>query len=272
MTSSIHTHRWDPPEGVPVQTHGIYLLHGTGEHAARYDAFARRMAAQGFRVGAHDHPGHGRSAGKRGLIDPPGSLATQAAIQMHAFSLESSSTPILFGHSLGGVLATELVLQHHLPVSGLILSAPALVPIMRAVDRLKLKLLTQLAPSLCLDLGYDADRLTHDDSMKEIANSDPLNHGFKSATLVNWLITSGQQSIEKAGQLNVDTLLLIAGADPIIDSSKTRGFADRITKSVLTLHEYEGYYHELLNETPERRKRVMTDIDQWLERFKQAKN
>ena len=270
MTSSIYTHRWNPPEGVPVQAHGIYLLHGAGEHAARYDAVARRMAAQGFRVGAHDHPGHGRSVGQRGLIDPPGSLATQAALQIQAFAWETDSTPILFGHSLGGALAAEMVLQHHLPVSGLILSAPALVPIMRTVDRLKLKLLSQFAPSLTLDLGYDASLLTHDESMREIATSDPLNHGFKSATLVNWLIESGLKSMDNAEQLKVETLLLIAGADPIIDSSKTRQFANQIAEPILTIHEYEGYYHELLNETPERRERVMADIDQWLGRFKQT--
>lgn len=267
MTSPIHTHRWPPPESVPVQAQGIYLLHGTGEHAARYEALAARLAAQGFRVGAHDHPGHGRSAGQRGLIAPPGSLATQAALQIQAFAKETDSLPILFGHSLGGTLAVELVLQHHMAVSGLILSAPALAPIMRPIDQVKLKLLTQFAPTLCLDLGYDAGRLTHDDAMKAIATSDPLNHGFKSATLVNWLINSGQRSIEKAEHLNVDTLLLIAGADPVIDSSQTRVFADRITNDILTVHEYDDYYHELLNETPERRERVMTNIDQWLERY-----
>jgi len=256
---------------VPVQAHGIYLLHGSGEHAARYDTFARRIAAQGFRVGAHDHTGHGRSTGQRGLIDPPGAFATQAAIQIQAFAWETDSTPLLFGHSLGGALATEMVLQHHLPVSGLMLSAPAFVPIMRPIDKLKLKLLTLFAPKLCLDLGYDASRLTHDESMQAIATSDPLMHGFKSSTLVNWLLTTGQRSIENAEQLNVDTLLLIAGADPIIDSSQTRVFAKRVPQRLLTVHEYDDYYHELLNETPERRNRVMDDIDEWLNRFKQTK-
>ncbi|MFK7856621.1 MAG: lysophospholipase [Granulosicoccus sp.] len=272
MTKAIYTHRWQPPEDVSVQTHGIYLLHGTGEHAARYDAFANRLTAQGFRVGAHDHPGHGRSKGKRGLIDPPGSLATQAALQIQKFAWETDSQPILFGHSLGGSLATELVLQHHLPVAGLILSAPALMPIMRASDKVKLKLLSIVAPTLCLDLGSDPSRLTHDASVMAKASSDALNHSYKSATLVNWLISSGRQSLERAEQINVKTLLLIAGADPIIDSAQTQAFARRIDSDLLTVHEYEGYFHELLNETPERRERVMLDIDHWLESFKLAKD
>lgn len=271
MTKAIYTHRWHPPEDVPARTHGIYLLHGTGEHAARYDAFANRLAAQGFRVGAHDHPGHGRSEGKRGLIDPPGSLATQAAIQIQAFARETDSQPILFGHSLGGSLAAELVLQHHLPVSGLILSAPALMPIMSATDKVKLKLLSIVAPTLCLDLGSDPSRLTHDASIMAKASSDALNHSYKSATLVNWLISTGRKSMEKADQLKVKTLLLIAGADPIIDSAQTRVFAQRIESSLLTVHEYDGYLHELLNETPERRERVMIDIDRWLEHYQFAK-
>ena len=218
-------------------------------------------------MGAHDQPGHGRSAGKRGLIEPSGALATQTAIQIQAFANEIGSMPIVFGHSLGGVVATELVLQHGLCVKGLILSAPAFVPITSRVDRLKLRLLTLIAPKLCLDLGYEPNRLTHDDKVQKLAHADPLIHSFKSTTLVNWLIRSGQKSLDLAENLDTPTLLLVAGDDLIADSGKTRLFASRVTADILTSVEYEGFYHELLNETPERRERVLVDIEKWLAKF-----
>lgn len=267
MKDSIHTHRWRPSAGSSVKRPGIYILHGTGEHAARYERLATRLAESGWQVGAHDHPGHGRSMGKRGLIHPAGSLVTQAAIQIQAFAKETDSVPIVFGHSLGGVIATELVLQHRLNVSGLILSAPAFAPITTALDRIKLRLLTLIAPRLCLDLGYDASRLTHDKEIQAAAYSDELIHGFKSANFVGWLIRAGRRCIVDAKKLNTPTLLLVAGADKVVHSDETRAFARRSEFNDVVVNEYDGLYHELLNESPEDRERIEADIETWLERF-----
>ncbi len=267
MTATIHTHRWDPQVGTPSRPHGIYLLHGTGEHAARYDRLATRLASQGWCVAAHDHVGHGRSQGQQGLVHPDNLLSTAAVDQIAAFTTETGAMPVLFGHSLGGVLATELVIEHKLPVAGLILSAPAFVPLMRPVDHLKLRLLSAFAPKLCLDLGYEPARLTQDVEEQQMASADTLIHGYKSATLVNWLLNTGQRMIDKADQLAVETLLLIAGADLVADSIKTRLFASKVPARFLTVHDYEHYYHELLNESPERRERTMSDMERWLERF-----
>ncbi len=262
---NIHTHRWDPPVGAPVRPVGIYLLHGTGEHAARYDRLATRLASRGWRVGAHDHVGHGHSHGQRGLVHPDNILSTAAVEQIEAFTTETGALPVLFGHSLGGVLATELVIVHKLPAMGLMLSAPAFVPLMRPVDRLKLRLLSVFAPKLCLNLGYEPGRLTQDVEEQKTASADTLVHGYKSATLVNWLLNTGQRMLDKAG--HVETLLLIAGADQVADSSKTRLFASKVPTQYLTVHDYDDYFHELLNETPERRERTMSDMERWLKRF-----
>lgn len=215
-------------------------------------------------VGSHDHPGHGLSAGIRGLADPPGALVIQAAIQIQAFAIETGSMPFVFGHSLGGVIATELVLQHGLPVKGLVLSAPAFAPIISRVNRFQLRLLTIMAPRLCLSVKYEVNSLTHDEEIKKLALADPLMHSYKSASLINWLMQSGERSLNMAAALSVSTLLLIAGDDLVVDSAQTRQFASRASADKLTLAEYDGFYHELLNETPERRERVLVDIENWL--------
>lgn len=266
MPPEIHTIRWHPREGSHVRKQSVYLLHGTGEHAARYEHLGRRLADAGYRVGAHDHPGHGRSTGKRGVIDPPGELATQAAIQYQGFAAETGCTPVLFGHSLGGVLATELVLEHGLTVAGLILSAPAFVPCLRKRDLFKVNLLAHIAPTYTIERPYEASRLTHDAQIREDAEADPLNHGFRSASLVHWLLRSGARQLARADRLAVDTLLLIAGGDPVVDSSKTRDFAVNVRQQYLTTHDYEGYLHEILNETPDRAERVFIDIENWMAR------
>nr|MBX2836674.1 lysophospholipase [Gammaproteobacteria bacterium] len=221
----------------------------------------------GFIVGSHDHPGHGLSQGKRGVINPPGALVTQAAVQIHEFALETGRTPVVFGHSLGGVVATELVITHRMSVAGLVLSAPAFAPYISWGNRVKLKLLTHLAPQFAQELPYDASRLTHDKEEQAKAEQDPLNHGFKSASLVSWLVESGQRSIEDAQQLDVKTLLLIAGDDPVVDSGQTERFGQQVRSELLTTCRYQDYRHEILNETPERRSRVVADIVQWMQDF-----
>ena len=268
MGNTVFTHRWNPSGIVLDNVPGIYLLHGTGEHAGRYHRFASTLSDAGWQVGAHDHPGHGKSDGKRGLISPAGSLAVQAAIQIQAFACETGTSPIVFGHSLGGVLATELVLDYNLPVAGLVLSAPAYAPYIGKLNKLKLKLLSATAPELCLDLGYDPARLTHDEDERKAARLDELIHGYKSATFVNWLMTTGQRALHNADQLAVDTLMLIAGADPVVDSVKTRQFVRDAVNADITVHDYEGYFHELLNEKPVWRDQVALDILQWLERYR----
>jgi alpha-beta hydrolase superfamily lysophospholipase len=264
-SSAVHRHRWSPPEGAPVRSGGVYLLHGTGEHAARYERLAQRLAQNGWAVGAHDHPGHGRSGGPRGRIPIAGSLATRAAIEFARFENEIGTRPYLFGHSLGGVVACELVMLHRLPVAGLLLSAPAIVPHLSPRDALKLKLFSRLAPRTVIELPYDPSRLTHDPEQQQAALADPLIHGFKSAEFIGWLMQAATNVLEAADQLDVETLLMIAGADVIIDTDRTREFAQRAPQSLLSVNTYDDCHHELLNELPEHRERIESDIVRWLD-------
>ena len=262
--TGIHTRRWQPAEHANVHNTSVYILHGTGEHSGRYEHLAQRLTQAGFRVGAHDHIGHGQSDGTRGVIDPPGALVTQAAIQYQKFAMETGHLPVLFGHSLGGVAAAELVLEHKLPVAGLILSAPAFVPYTRFRDRLLLNTLSHLAPNFAVELPYDASRLTHDERIQQVAQADTLNHGFKSASLVGWLLSAGLRQISHAHALDTDTLLLIAGGDPVVNSAKTEQFVQAAPAERLTVHRYDDYLHEILNETPERAEKAFADIERWM--------
>lgn len=261
---AVHRHRWMPPAGVQGRGRGVYLLHGTGEHAGRYERLAQRLTAEGWHVAAHDHPGHGLSGGPRGRIPVAGGLGTRAAIEFARFAEELGTRPYLFGHSLGGVLASELVLLHRLPVAGLLLSAPAIVPWLSTKNALKLNLFSRIAPTTVVEIPYDAKRLTHDVEQQQAVLADPLIHGFKSAEFIGWLMRTAEQVLAAAEALDVETLLMIAGGDVVIDTDKTREFARRVPKHLLTQHTYPGCHHEILNERLEQRTQVENDIVQWL--------
>lgn len=269
MNDAVFTRRWQPAEsysGSPRPC-GVYLLHGTGEHCGRYEELISHLTAAGWTVGAHDHPGHGKSAGQRGSLLPMGVVPTQAAIQIQRFAQETGAPPVVLGHSLGGVLAAELVLTHHLPVTGLILSSPGFRPWITPMQRLKLKLLYALMPDKVIELPGKRENLTHDTDKLEASANDELMHGFKSARLVRWLFDSGVRSIDLAPNLSVPALVLIAGDDPVIEPACMREWAQRAPRSLATSREYKGAFHEMFNEVPEIRDKVTHDTLVWLEQF-----
>lgn len=266
MTSTIHRHRWHPHKRAERQSRGVYLLHGIGEHAGRYERLANRLTELGYEVGAHDHPGHGQSSGKRGVLDSNDQLEISAAEQFDAFKSETGSTPFLFGHSLGGLAATSMLLNHNVEVAGLLLSVPAYIPWISRGNKVKLTILNFIAPRFAQELPYHAHNLTHDEVEQDRARNDPLNHRYKSASIITWLVDAGKRSIEQASKLDVPTLILIAGEDRVVDSQGIRHFINAAPKRLVTEHFYPDYRHEILNETPERRQQVLVDIEQWLAR------
>ena len=264
-STELQRHRWAPSPDAPARPRGVYLLHGVGEHGARYERLARRLAAEGWPVGGHDHPGHGRSGGPRGRLPVEGTYMSRAHEECARFAGETGAAPFLFGHSLGGVVACELALAHPDAVAGLVLSAPAIAPRLNAQQALKLRTLSLLAPRLVLELPYEPENLTHDPEQRRVALADPWIHGFKSAEKIGWLVRAGAALLETGAGLDLDVLVLVADDDVVVDNAATYRFAERLPAGRATVLAYEGAHHELLNEGPELRGRVEDDVVRWLD-------
>ncbi len=262
--NTIHVRRWHPEPGSTASGQSVYIVHGLGEHSGRYEPLALKLASLGYEVGAHDHPGHGKSTGKRGVVADERLLERVCAEQFTLFANETQSRPVLFGHSLGGVVATNIVLSEQVDARGLILSAPAFAPLISTINRYKVKLLQLIAPNFTQQLPYRADYLTHDVREQEKGSADELNHQYKSAGLITWLINAGRRAMDEAHTLKVKTLLLVPGADAVVDPDAAAQFMEKAPKEFTTLKVYEGFYHEPLNETEERRAVVFADIEAWL--------
>lgn len=97
----------------------VQINHGLAEHALRYARFADALAARGFHVYAHDHRGHGHTrapdAPPRRFAARNGSKAVIADVgAVHdAIAQEHPTLPVIvFGHSMGGLIALNYVLDH----------------------------------------------------------------------------------------------------------------------------------------------------------------
>jgi alpha-beta hydrolase superfamily lysophospholipase len=90
----------------------LLICHGLAEHSKRYAAFAQAMARRGYVVYAHDHRGHGETTAADA---PPGRFARRdgarrviddvAAMRDYAAAEHPGLPVILFGHSMGGLIA-----------------------------------------------------------------------------------------------------------------------------------------------------------------------
>lgn len=106
----------------------VMILHGMAEHAARYQRFAVALSEAGFHVAAHDHRGHGATTAPDA---PLGSfarrdgmeavLADALHVNRHVRDTHPGLPVILFGHSMGGIIATNFLLRHSGTLDGAVL-------------------------------------------------------------------------------------------------------------------------------------------------------
>jgi alpha-beta hydrolase superfamily lysophospholipase len=242
----------------------IYLVHGISEHSGRYALLAQWLADRGWHVGAHDHHGFGRSGGTRGRLRSASAYVDDTLQCFEAFAEETGVTPVLLGHSMGGVIAAATVLLANARVAGLVLSAPAFLPSFSLSQRWQLELMRRLAPDYVIERSLDPRKLTHDAGIAQAYRDDPLVHGFVSARLVQWIVDHGGQCLARAGAIDVPLLMLAAGTDPVINPDGVRQFAGAVPAELLSEHWYDGYLHEVLNEEPARRALVYSDLLTWL--------
>ena len=113
------------PDGDPRAL--VALAHGLGEHSGRYDELVGRLVARGLAVYALDHRGHGRSEGRRSLVERfDGLIADFSARAEAARAAWPGRDLLLLGHSMGGAVALATALAHPGLARALVLSAPAI--------------------------------------------------------------------------------------------------------------------------------------------------
>ncbi len=111
---NLYTRRADGTARAVVQ-----INHGLAEHAARYARFADALAARSFHAYAHDHRGHGFTRAPdapQGRFGTPNGAAKVIADVDCIHDLIAREHPglpvIVFGHSMGGLIALNYVLRH----------------------------------------------------------------------------------------------------------------------------------------------------------------
>jgi len=253
---------WTPAESRAV----LLLAHGLAEHSGRYGEFARHFADAGIAIYVLDLPGHGRSDGKRGHIrdfqeytDALGALLTLAR------RVHPDIPLVLFGHSMGGLIAATFLLQHQDEIDAAVLTGPAIQPPKQpsSVVLLINRVIAAIAPHLGV-MQLDASGVSRDPQVVFDYENDPLVfHGKVSARLVSELFAAMDRVVANAASIRLPLLIMHGSEDTLTAVAGSKLLHEKVSSGDKQIVIYDGLYHEILNE-PERKK-VMADILRWLE-------
>ena len=270
----IRVRSWSP--GRPAGA--IQVLHGMGEHSARYERFAHAAVRRGFSIVVHDHRGHGEHAGVQGHFgDADGwQLALDDIDRVRdSIARDFPGLPVvLLGHSMGSFLAQHHAMRHGDGLAGLVLSGstwPQRLTLLPGLLLARLELL-RLGPrgnSALLDrLGFGAfnrrfeparteyDWLSRDAAEVDRYVADPLCGGPFSCALWRDLLGGlwGLGSAAALRRIPTGLPILITGGtdDPVGGERSLRRLArayEQSGHSAVEIRLYAGGRHEMLNET-----------------------
>lgn len=236
--------------------HTVILLHGYGEHSGRYKKFPESMRGLPAQFAVMDFRGMGRSEGKRGDIDSFADyFGDVTAFAGHLRTKHSIPEKfILFGHSLGGLVAVHWAMKNPGPVKLLILSAPLLGLPFSGLLRFLNRTVFFFAPRFFYKNPVRSGNLSHDPAEIAVYRKDPLIIRSISAHLVGE-ITRSIESLRKRPILSVPfpVHVLFAGEERIVDLKASRRFFDRLVTPRKERTVFEGFFHEIFNERDQQR-------------------
>ncbi|HEX4903968.1 MAG TPA: alpha/beta hydrolase [Acidimicrobiales bacterium] len=290
-------HTFTDPDGVEVFYRSwprdgakgvVVIAHGASEHSGRYDRFARALNDAGYAAYGIDHRGHGRTSASTGVgLAGPGGGARMID-DLHELveraARENGDLPvILFGHSMGSMIAQAYVQTYGSGLAGYVLSGcPGPNPDVEAMkaglqaavdagqgDAPLGGMLSAFNEAFEHRTGFEW--LSRDAAEVDKYVADPYcgdNHPL-TAGFFNDLIGLSAPAMEPDGIARIPQLpvLMITGEmDPAAGmGASARELEKRLRDAGLdvTAHYYADARHELLNET--NRDAVTADVIAWLD-------
>lgn len=243
----------------------LVLLHGMGEHAARYErTVIPALLEASIKVVSYDQFGHGQSSGKRGhhpgferLLDCVDQVIAQET------SGKNKLPVILYGHSMGGNVALNYALRRPGRIDRLVLTSPFLRLAFRPPSwKLTLgRMLMRVLPSVTMSNELDTDALSRDPEEIAAYQADPLVHDRISPAYSVAMIQNGEWAIKQAASLKIPTLVLHGNADRITSHKASQEFASTAGVNAHYL-EVDGGYHELHHDLD--KENTLNEIIKWI--------
>lgn len=259
---AIHEHYWTHAANAERR---LLVVHGLGDHGGRYAHLADEAVRRGWEVIAPDLRGHGRSGGQRGHVRRFDDYLDDllAVLRQH----DDDGLPLaVFGHSMGGLVATRLAQSKRVDLAALALSSP-LFGMAQPVGwfwRLLGRALDLTIPRASFGNGLDEMEATRDLAMLAERQNDRFIHNRVTARWFCEVTAALEAAHRDAIQIEVPLLVLQAGDDRMVCARASRRFFDRVVTQDKTYRLYDGHYHELLREIT--RQEIVGELLDWLDK------
>jgi len=247
----------------------VLILHGIGEHAARYSHVAQALVSGGYTVYVPDQRGSGRTgmkqfgdASKLGRLGPGGLRAAVNNILelTHMIRAEHPRLPIfLLGHSMGSLMGQIAANEHAGEFAGLVWSGSA----SRTPSRMNAG---DLNKKFAGPGATGHEWLSRDPKVWADFAEDPWC--FDAKVLALYGVVDGLRLYGRPAKKMAQTpILMFLGSDDSVGGEKSvlflaEDYIKRSGQNDVTVTIYPEGRHEMFNET--NKEQVIDDLLSWL--------
>lgn len=238
----------------------VLLVHGLGEHSGRYEHVGDQMAAAGLEVHAFDLRGNGGSGGRRGHVDRWSQFHDDLQERLHVVRDMAGGHPVvLYGHSMGGLVALGYLLSARPKPDLVVLSSPGLNSTLASWKKALAPVLGRIVPTMAVPNGIDGGTLSRDPRVAEKVAADRTCAKASTARFGAEGLAEQARVRRDYADLTLPTLVLHGLDDGLVPaaSSEILGSLPNVERRT-----YPGLRHELHNE-PEG-PQILDDVIAWL--------
>jgi pimeloyl-ACP methyl ester carboxylesterase len=241
----------------------IFLMHGFGANTFSFREVIEPLSQLGDVI-AYDRPGFGLSERPTSWEgeNPYGSIGQDLILDELITEFASGRDVILVGHSAGGTLAAQYVVDNKDAVQGLILISPAILSTGGSPSWLNwvfsIPQLDHLGPLLVSSIASSGMDLLNESWYNKDLITEEVKAGYREPLSVIgweegfWEFNRAPRAFDikdRLTELNVPTLLITGDSDTVVATADTVKLAEMIKDSVLFVIPKSG--HLAQEETPE---------------------
>ena len=243
----------------------IIVVHGLGEHSGRYMNLVNYFEGKKTNFYLIDNRGHGKSEGKRGHVLLFGQYLDDLRIFVDRVrEQEVAHDLFLLGHSMGGNIVANYLIQRDSYFTGAILAAPGfrIAAKVNPVKKFMGEVMSKIKPSLPLPSGLDTSHLTHDPEVIREYENDPMVHKLVSARWFTQFIWAGDFAIRNAKSIHCPVLIMHGTDDKIVAVSGSQEFFDNLETKKKDIKLFDGFFHEIFNEVE--KEKPLSAVEEWI--------
>ena len=230
--------------------YNIIIIHGLGEHSGRYKEFASFFIKKNIGVFSFDLIGHGKSDGLKGHISNIKDFTDSIEEVLIQVRKRFINTPIIiFGHSLGGCLALNYLIERKSKEISLAIISSAWIETEIQIPKYLLiiqRVIHTLFPKIRLSNRLDTKDLSKDIKIIDKYKNDPLVHDRISLNLLSEINKTIEKIKNKDYNIEIPVLIIHGKKDKIISYKGSELINKKIKDSKLKL--YDNVYHEPHND------------------------